>query len=85
MKKVTREQWQKWEGIESAFQYSTLAILLGSVIILNGLSKGEAKAVIWYWAAGMFALASVTFIIGIISGRVRRQYFAQESERLHIR
>lgn len=72
----------KWQGWTDFLQYGTLALLLVSVFVLDALPKETAKAIIWYWAAGMFILATAAFLVSRKALKYQMTYLNAEGKRI---
>lgn len=73
---------QRWNGWADFLQFGTLGLLVFSMFILDALPKETAKAIIWYWAAVMFVLATTAFIVARIALKHRMKYLNAEGERV---
>jgi hypothetical protein len=70
-----KADWKRWEAWADVLRFGTLGLLLVSLIALNALDKEFARSIIWYWAGGLFSLATAGFILGHIANKKMSAYF----------
>ena len=75
-----RSEWKKLETLADLFRFGAVAILLVSAIVFTALDKDILRAIVWYWAFGVGAIATIGFILGIFEGRAMNKYFAASTK-----
>lgn len=78
-KKAVADRWSFWGDL---LQFGALALLLGSVFVLDAIPKETAKAIIWYWAGFMFILATAGWFVSRRALKYRMIYLNAEQQRV---
>lgn len=82
MDKVTRQQMLNWQRWTDALQYGSLGLLILTIVLMESLTKQQAKAAIWYCAGTVFTVGTIAFLVARISVKKSKQYFDSEFKRI---
>jgi hypothetical protein len=72
----------KWQGWADVFQFGTLGLLFGAILVLNSLSKQQARVAVWYIAGFLFVTATMGFVLGMIATKKTSTYLHAEGDRV---
>lgn len=72
----------KWDTLTTCLQFGSIGLLFASMFIFDALPKATVRGIIWYWAGGMFILATVTFFLSRIALQHKMEYLNAEGKRV---
>ena len=72
--KVNANRWRK---LADTLQYTLLAYLFIGLVILETLSKENARVAVWYFAGIMIVLLVICFLVDMKAFKLEKQYFRE--------
>lgn len=77
-----RELADKWEGWANFFQFGTLGMLFAMILILESISKEQARVVVWYLGGFLFVTATIGFFLARKALKLKMIYLNSEKDRV---
>lgn len=72
----------KWDGIATFMQMSSVFALFPIIFILNALPKSQAKVVVWYLVIPLFIYGTIAFFVARKALKHRMTYLNAEGSRV---